>query len=179
MSQTRTTKTTKAAAGAGKAPGELFANGQKTFEQLFRATSDAMSGNYDKWIAFNQERANAVLESFKGWDDVGAEGKENVEAWMTSGRIAAKGIEDITDKWLAFVTAMVEDNIAASRALMECKDVKQMIELQSKHFRKAVDGWLNEGAELSELTVQTATKAMSPIGERVNAAIGKATEAAH
>lgn len=180
MSQTRTTKTTaKAATGAGKATGDLLANGQKTFEQLFRATSDAMSGNYDKWIAFNQERASAVLESFKGWDDVGAEGKENVEAWMTSGRIAAKGFEDITDKWLAFVTAMVEDNLAASRALMECKDVKQAIELQSKHFRKAVDGWMNEGAELSELTLQTATKAMSPIGERVNATIGKATEATY
>jgi phasin family protein len=179
MSQTRTTKTTKAAAGAGKATGDLFANSQKTFEQLFRATSDALSGNYDKWIAFNQERASAVLGSFKGWDDVGSEGKENVEAWMSSGRIAAKGIEDITDKWLAFVTAMVEDNIAASRALMECKDVKQVIELQSKHFRKAIDGWLNEGAELSELTLQTATKAMSPIGERVNATIGKASAAAN
>jgi phasin family protein len=179
MSQTRTTKTTKASAGAGKATGDLFADSQETFEKLFRATSDALSGNYDKWIAFNQERASAVLESFKGWDDVGAEGKETVEAWMSSGRIAAKGMEDITDKWLAFVTAMVEDNIAASRALMECKDVKQVIELQSKHFRKAIDGWLNEGTELSELTLETATKAMSPIGERVNAAIGKASAAAH
>ncbi|HEX9648460.1 MAG TPA: phasin family protein [Alphaproteobacteria bacterium] len=172
MSQTRTTKTAKAAA-TGTA--EVFAKGQDTVEQLFRAGTEALSGNYDKWIKFNQERATAVLDSFKGWDDVGAQGKETVEAWMAGGRIAAKGLEDITDKWLAFVTASLEDGVAASRAMFECKDVKQLMELQSKQLRKLIDGWMTEGAEISELTLETATKAMAPIGERVNAAIEKAT----
>jgi len=171
--KTTTSKTTKSANGAAKAQADIFAAGRDAFETFFRAGTEAFSGNYDKWFAGNQERMTQAMGNLNNWDDVASTGKENVEALVASGKITAQGVEQITDKVMGIMTATFENNMALSKALFECKDVKEVLDLQTKHFRKAVDTWVAEGTELSELAMQTANKAMSPIGERVNATVEK------
>ncbi len=81
----------------------------------FARGTEAMSGNYDKWIALGQENAAAAFGAFKGWDEFTEIGKQNAEAMVASGKIAAQGIEEITDKMVSFVTATVEDGVESSK----------------------------------------------------------------
>lgn len=171
--KTKTNGSTKAPNGA-----EFFTKGQETLQSFFSAGTEALSGNYDKWIAFNQEQATAAMDAFKGWDDFTEIGKENAEAWAASGKIAAQGVEQIADKVMGLVTASVEDGVATSKAMLECRDVKALVDLQTQQVRKSVDTIVAEGTELSEMSVQAATKAMTPINERFNATVDKLAKSA-
>lgn len=172
-SKSKTTESAKTPNGA-----EFFAKGQETLQSLFTASTEAMSGNYDKWIAFNQEQTNAALNAFKGWDEFTEIGKENAEAWVASGKIAAQGFEEIAGRVMGYVTASVEDNVATSKAMLECRDVKALVDLQTQRMRKSVDTIVAEGTEISEMSVQTATKAISPLSERFNATVDKWSKSA-
>ena len=57
--------------------------------------------------------------------------------------------------------------------MLECRDVQALVDLQSKQVQKSVDTLVAEGTELSEISVQTATKAMTPISERFTATVDK------
>lgn len=166
--KSKTNGSAKASTGA-----DFFAQGQETLQNLFAASTEAMSGNYDKWFAFNKDQTTRAMSAFKGWDDMTEIGKENAEALVASGKIAAQGFEEIADKWMGFVTASVEDGVAASKAMLECRDVQALVDLQSKQVRKSVDTLVAEGTELSEISVQTATKAMTPLSERFTATVDK------
>lgn len=172
-SKAKTTGSTNAPSGA-----ELFTKGQDTLQSLFSAGTEALSGNYEKWIAFNQEQASAAMNAFKGWDEFAEIGKENAEAVVASGKLAAQGFEEIADKLMGYVTASVEDGVATSKAMLECRDVKAWMDLQSQQIRKSVDTLVAEGTELSEMSVQTATKAMAPLSERFSATVSKWTKTA-
>jgi len=174
MTEAKTTTKTKTT-GSAKAPNgaEFFTKGQETLQSLFSASTEAMSGNYDKWIAFNQEQTTAAMNAFKGWDDITEIGKENAEAWVASGKIAAQGFEQIADKMMGYVTASVEESVATSKAMLECRDVKALVDLQTQQVRKSVDSIVAEGTELSEMSVQTATNAISPLSERFTATVDK------
>jgi phasin family protein len=99
--------------------------------------------------------------------------KTNAEAMVASGKLAAQGIEEITDKMVSYVTATVEDGMATSKELLECRDAKDFIDVQTKQVQKAVDSWVAEGTEITELSVETATKAMAPLGQTVTASVDK------
>jgi phasin family protein len=166
---------TKKTAGAAKMDNgaEYIQKSRDTFESLFRAGTEAMSGNYDKWIALSQEQAAATFGAFKGWDEMTEIGKTNAEAMVASGKLAAQGIEEITDKMVSYVTASVEDGMATSKELLECRDAKDFIDVQTKQVQKAVDSWVAEGTEITELSVEAATKAMAPLGQTVTASVDK------
>jgi phasin family protein len=174
MTEAKTTNKAKTT-GSAKAPNgaEFFTKGQETLQSLFSAGTEAMSGNYDKWIALNQEQATAAMNAFTGWDDVTEIGKENAEAWVASSKIAAQSFEQIADKMMGYVTTSVEEGVATSKAMLECRDVKALVDLQTQQIRKSVDTIVAEGTELSEMSVQAATKAMTPLNERFNATVDK------
>lgn len=165
-------KTKKSTGTASNGNGAAYMKqSQDTFENMFRAGTEAMSGNFEKWIALGQEQAASSFGAFKGWDEMTEIGKKNAEAMVASSKLAAQGIEEITDRMVSYVTATVEDGVATSKELLECRDAQELVALQTKQVRKAVEGWVAEGTELSELSVESATKAMSPLGERVSAGV--------
>ncbi len=174
MTEAKTTAKSKSSGSAKASNGaDFFAKGQETLQSLFAASTEAMSGNYDKWIAFNQEQTTRAMNAFKGWDDLTEIGKGNAEAFVASGKIAAEGFEAIADKWMGLMTASVEEGVAASKAALECRDVKALVDLQTQQVRKSVDTLVAESTELSEISVQTATKALTPISERFTATVDK------
>jgi len=174
MTQAKTTETKtsgKTKGAAGSAGAAYFTQAQDAFESFFRAGSEAMSGNFDKWIALNQERFGGGLTPFQNWDDFAQLGRENLEAWMASTRIATKGFEAIAEKVAGCLTATMESGMASSKAILECRDIKAFVDLQTKQMRDTVDSFVAEGTELSEMSVETATKAIAPLNERVNATV--------
>ncbi len=164
--------TTKGKAGTDRIDAAAFASkGQEAFESLFQAGAKALSGNYDRFFALNKERMESTMKAFGNWDGASAAGRKTMEAWLAGGKIAAEGWTGIAGKMVGCMTASVENGVAASEKALECKDVTELVDLQSREARRVMEVWLTEGGALSEMTVKTAAAAMAPIAEQVNAAV--------
>lgn len=181
-----TTATGKGKARTGAAAGRTADNdaaafakqGREAFESLFRASAEALSGNYDKLFAFNRERMESTMKAFQDPDGMSDAGRKTMAAWLASGRIAAGGWSAIAGRMVGRVAASVEDGVAASEKALACRDAAELADLQSREARRAMDAWMAEGGALSEMTVKTTAAAMAPIAERVNATVEGWTKAA-
>ena len=173
-----TSKTTSKAQAAsnGKAAQDFIAKGQEAAETWFRAGAEAWMGNFDTWKALSQG-GGAQLDSIANWDEMAESGKQALDAWVASGKIAVEGFGAIADKLAAGMTASMTAGVAASKAMLECKDVKSLVELQTRQTRNAFDAWLAEGNSITELSAETAVKAAAPIGRQLNAVFDKAVKA--
>jgi phasin family protein len=56
---------------------------------------------------------------------------------------------------------------------MGCKDLREVVDVQSDFARESFDRLMNEGSKLSEIGVKVANEALEPIQARVNVAVEK------
>lgn len=160
------TKTTK---GAGKAPTNsmyegVVASGKETVEAAFKASADAAS----KAFNLGKNRAEQVAKSY---EDVAEFNKGTVEAIVSAGNLAAKGIEAINAEVLAFSKSSLEDSLAATKAVMSAKTLNEFVELQSKFAKISLDTYLQQAAKLGELGAKLAQDTFEPINARVQFAV--------
>ena len=162
------------ASGEAAAANDFFAMSQKATEDWFRAGAEAWTGNYDAWKALNTDKT----ASFGDWEGVAEQGRENLDAWVASSKIAVEGMGAIAGKLADRVTASMAAGISVSRVMLGCKDVQSLVEVQSEQARNAFDNWMSDSNSLNKITTETAVKAAVPIGRCVNTVIDKATKSA-
>lgn len=174
-----TSKTTSKAQAAsnGKAAQDFIAKGQEAAETWLRAGAEAWMGNLDTWKALSQGGGGAKLDNIANWDELAETGKQALDAWVASGKIAVEGFGAITDKLAAGMTASMTAGVAASKAMLDCKDVTSLVEVQTRQARDAFDTWLAEGNAITELSTETAVKAAAPLGRQLNTVFDKAVKA--
>ena len=98
MSNTKT----RAADAATNVVEETFAATRTTVETAVKAGQDAIQKNLEQAFAMTKdqfEKAGGTM--FKGFDDVAAFGKDNIDAVVTAGNIATKGWQDLGAAWFA------------------------------------------------------------------------------
>jgi hypothetical protein len=162
------------ASGEGASANDFFAMSQKAAEDWFRAGTEAWTGNYDAWKALNTDKT----APFGDWEGVAKQGRENLDAWVASSKIAVEGMGAITDKFADRVTASMAAGISVSRVMLGCKDVQSLVEVQSEQARNTFDSWVSDSNSLTKMTTETVVKAAAPIGRRVNTVIDKAMKSA-
>lgn len=174
-----TSKTTSKAQAAsnGKAAQDFIAKGQEAAETWFRAGADAWMGNFDAWKALSQGGGGDKLDGIANWDEIAESGKQALDAWAASGKIAVEGFGAVADKLAAGVTASMTAGVSVSKAMLDCKDVTSLVEVQTQQARAAFDTWLAEGNAITELGAETAVKAAAPLGRQLNAVFDKAVKA--
>ncbi|MEX2647506.1 MAG: phasin family protein [Alphaproteobacteria bacterium] len=159
------------------APGvETFvAAGSKAAESFVKASTEAATQGYERFFSMGKENVEAAVkagaDAFKSYGNVGGLGKENVEAVAKSSAILAKGIESISSRWFELAKASFDESVAASKALMACKSVKDVVDVQGSLVRTSIDKVVSESAAITEMSVKVANEALAPISGRVNAAI--------
>lgn len=126
-------------------------------EKTMKNGTDTFAKNYESFIDF---------------------GNGNVEAVVEAGKIYASGVEQITQEVVNSVKTSVEDNLAVTKAVMECTDPKEWIDLQTQQVGKFFDAWLAHSAKLSEMSVEALTKAAAPINQRFNETVEKVVKTA-
>lgn len=153
------------------------AAGKESVETVVKATTEAATKGYEKALAASQEQVQAAVknsaDAFKGYEDMMAFGKDNMEAVIASGSVFAKGLQDINQTWFGLVQASIEGGVNASKAMMACKTVPEMVEIQSDLARENYNKFLSEGHKVSDLSAKVAEKALEPITGRVNASVEK------
>ena len=99
--------------------------------------------------------------------------KENIDAFVKSGAIVAKGFEEAGKSWIDFSRRSFETSVEAAKAVLGCKDLREVVDLKSDYARTSFDSLVNEGSKMSELGVKVANEALEPIQSRFNVAVEK------
>jgi phasin family protein len=126
-------------------------------EKTMKNGTDAFAKNYESFIDF---------------------GNGNVEAVVEASKIYASGVEKITQEVVNGVKTSVEENLAATKAVMACTDPKEWVDMQARQAGKFFDAWLAQGAKISEMSADAFAKAAAPINQRFNETVEKVVKTA-
>ena len=144
-SRTMNTETTKIADRVQAAFGDVNARAKEAFER-------------------NTKVAEELTEFTKG----------NVEAFVASTKVAAKGAESLGQEVAEFGRKSFEDASAALKSFAEVKSPADLFRLQSEFARAQFDALVSESSKLSETMIKIAGDVAEPITSRYAVAAEKA-----
>jgi len=175
MTTAKTTKTTPPASDAVKQMADVVAVQKETIETVVRAGADAATKGVDKAVSMTKEQVEAAVKAgaaaFKNYEDLIEFGKENVEAVVRSGSIVAKGVQDWSHSLVVLAQTSIDEQVAASKALIGAKSLKEVIDLSSTMAKSSFDKMMAEGSKLTQLSTKLAEEAFVPLSTRVSAAV--------
>jgi len=146
--------------------------GQDTVEKVLQTTADALAKGYEQCIAVAKDQIGRLFPSAApNLDEIAAFNKGNLEAFVAASAAAAKGLETLSQELLAYNQKTMETGIATTKALLGCRTMQDLVEVQANLTRKGFEDWIAEGTKLSELTVKVANQAAEPINARLNEAV--------
>ncbi|WP_244559339.1 MULTISPECIES: phasin family protein [unclassified Azospirillum] len=125
-------------------------------------------------VAYTKEQVEKMSKQvFTAFDDVAGFHKENVDAFVASSTILAKGFEALSKELLAFTQGQYEQSVSTAKALLAVKSVKELVDLQTEFAKSSFDAALAEATKVSEAGLKVANQAAEPITARVNATVEK------
>lgn len=161
MATTKTTATKRVAKNT-KAANTKAANTAKK-------TADKLGSRFEKLTAEAQTRAKEAADRAVALSKNAVEfNRENVETLIESGKIAAKGAQEIGQTNLKYTR---ENFVEASRALQGLFSVatpKDMLEKQADYVRSGLDRVMDQTSNNADAVVKLAGKAYQPIADRVS-----------
>ncbi len=181
MTAARKTNAGKAGAAKPARPVEAaVAAGAEAVETVVKAGAKVAAEGYEKAVAMGREQAESAVKAgagvFKGYEDLAGFGKDNVDAVMRSGAILARGAQDFNDVWFGLARASVEGALGATKALLGCKNVAEVVEVQTGLAKAQYEKFVGESHRLSDMSVKLAEDAAQPIAARVTVAVEKFTK---
>ena len=96
--------------------------------------------------------------------------KGNVEAFVASTKIVAKGLETVGQEVAEFSRKSFEDASAALKGFAEVKSATDFFRLQSDFVRGQFDGFVSESSKLSETMIKLAGDVAEPLASRYSVA---------
>jgi phasin family protein len=119
-------------------------------------------------------RAKAAMEnSTKMAEELGEFAKGNVEALMTSSRLAAKGAETLGAEAAAYSKKSLETATSAFKGFAAAKSPTELFKLQSDYARSSFDAAVAESSKFSEAMMKLFGEITQPISSRVALAAEK------
>ena len=96
--------------------------------------------------------------------------KGNVEAFVASTKIVAKGLETVGQEVAEYSRKSFEDASAALKSFAEVKSATDFFRLQSDFVRGQFDGFVTESSKLSETMIKLAGDVAEPLASRYSVA---------
>jgi phasin family protein len=117
------------------------------------------------------ERAKAAAEkSAKIVEELADLTRGNVEALVASSKIAAKGVETMSQDAAEYSRKSFEEASAVLKSFAEVKSATDFFKLQGDFARSAFDAAVAESARVSETVLKLAGEVAEPINSRYNVA---------
>lgn len=140
------------------------------------ATAAAFNPN-DMVKSVQDQVAKYSTDFTKVADDLTKANKDMFDAVVKSSEIAFKGVEESAKRFQDYATSSFESGVAVAKDMVGCKNVNEVIDLQTTFARKAYDTAVVETTALSELSAKVANDAFAPLQKTFTAAVEKATPA--
>jgi len=139
----------------------------KTVQHATEQATDTLKA----MTAAGQEKMTETIErSMTAMSEVGAFGKENVEALVASASVAAKGFEALSARAVTYSKSAMENHVAAAKSIMASKSVQEVAEKQAAYAKSAFEAYIAEATKMAELFTGMSKEVIAPINERVTAA---------
>lgn len=118
----------------------------------------------------NERTKVAVEKSTRLFEEATELTKGNVEAFVASSKIAAKGVETLGQEAAEYGRKSFEEASAALKSFAEVKSPTDFFKLQSDYARSAFDSLVAESSKLSEAVIKLAGEVAEPITNRYTVA---------
>lgn len=150
-----------------------------TLDAFVKVGTEAASKSYEQAVELTREQVGKASNAFiKGYGDIQGLGKGNLDAVVEAGTLWAKGAEQIGKQVMALTQNSMQSSVVTAKALLGCKTLREVMDLQADYTRSNIDALVNEGTKLSELSFKVANDAIAPIQARVSETVEKLTKAA-
>lgn len=167
-------KKSQSAKAAAKPFEDAVVVGKEAFGVFLKAGGEAAAKGYEQALGLTREQFAKTNSAFlKGYEDAQGFGKENVDALVQASTIFAKGAEQISKQMMALTQNSMQSSVVTAKALLGCKTLRDVIDLQTDYARSSFDSLMAEGAKLSELSMKVTNEAIAPIQARVTVAVEK------
>jgi phasin family protein len=177
VAKTETVKTApeKAASTVKASP---KAEEKPALEAKLELLSTQIQEGYNEMFEFSKEQMEKFfkvdgVDTFKAVEDAMAFSKGNVDAFVKSSSIAAKGVQDVASLFAEMARTSMEENMAASKKVFECKTPQEVAELQAELLKSGYDKMMANATRISEASTKIAEEASKPLQERVEASVEK------
>ena len=124
----------------------------------------------DEFLAAGEKAFETVTQAFKGYDELIAAGKENIDAVVKANTAAAAGAERLGTAFVEHLNGAYEANVAAAKALGAAKTVEEAVRLQTDHVVASFDAAVTKGTELAEVAATVAKEVTDPLQARAKVA---------
>lgn len=118
----------------------------------------------------NERARTAADKSAKLVEELSELTKGNVEAIVASSRLAAKGVETLTQEAADYGRRSFEEASAALKSFAEVKSPTDFFKLQSDYVRATFDNFVAESSKASEAVLKLAGEVAEPITSRYSVA---------
>lgn len=130
-------------------------------------------------LTVTKEQFESVSSTtLKSVEQFAAIGKANVEAAIKTNAILLKGAEDIGKAWTSLARRVVEAHMNSMQALVGCKNLKDVVDVQTDWAKTQIETVVAEGAKVSELTLKVANESVQPLSATVNETMKSSLKAA-
>lgn len=103
-------------------------------------------------------------------------GRENVEAFIKSSTIFAKGFEDILRQTVALAQSAAEKQAQYVNQAMSSKTLNEWSEVQNKIAQTNFDDFMAGATKISELSIKVLTESAEPLNDQLGKSIKKASD---
>ena len=148
--------------------------GTKTMNKQTQQAAQATQAVTERVQALLGDVSERAKEQLEKNTRIGEEftdlGKGNVEALVAASKIAAKGVETLTQDVAEFGRKSFEDASLALKSFAEVKSPTELFKLQSEFAKSAFEGFVAEGTKVSEAMIKLAGEVVEPITSRYSVA---------
>ena len=108
----------------------------------------------------------------QNFEQIVAFGKDNVDAFVKSGTLAVKGIEELAKAYAALANQSIEQTVSAVKALSAAKTPTEFQTIYADLAKSSMETLVAESRKLQELTNSVVTSSTAPLNARVQAVSG-------
>lgn len=127
----------------------------------------ALFGDAQTQAKAHVEKGTKIIEEMSSF------AKGNVEAIVASGRVAAKGVETMSQDVADYGRKHLEGASAAFKSFVAAKSPAELLQLQSDFARASFDAAVADGSKLAESMMKLVGEIMQPLSSRMAIAAEK------
>lgn len=137
-------------------------------------TNATAKGRCRKGLRMTKTSSDETRKAYaKGFEDAADMGKQALDAMVINADLAAKSYGAVSESWLQFAQAQIEDGMVAAKALSGCKTPKDAADLQSGYAKSAFEKYVAKISETQEISSGAANRMQTPFTNGFGSAVEK------
>lgn len=145
----------------------------KVQETAQKMTADATARATEVFGDVSARAKTAMEKGSKGLEEMVEFSKGNLEAVVASGRVAAKGVQDIAKYSAEYGRKSIEDANATAKKFAAVKSPTEFFALQSEVAKSNLDAFVGEASKFTEGYMKLMGEIMQPMQNRYAVAVDK------